>query len=451
MARLPENDEDFLSWLTVEPSEWYPEASAGPTPPSGTSPLVRSPVPTGVGLTGVELSPDTSKRPLSPLHAEALLTSPSIGVVAGFQRLAASGFQRLAASFGMSTGGGTSSALPHAVAMPSALDIVDPHPQLVAVTLPPWRTPPLGSTTEVAERRPTRQRGSSISETAALPAASGSRVSGPKRSRREAGIDSAARGAVPEAMTLDDARRQIDALSAENSALRAQLRALTTASTKDSNAQDRERQRQLSRIRALAVAGEDADVRQAVLRYKDLHSDFGRDRWVALRHHLTALRSLLAPSLVTKVCMWTIGQEGGGEAAAAAVGGSAGAADRSSSGNVQRTPVSSSTPTAATAAHVSVWSGVVAHCHLDAEQQRYILAQRDAARARRLEFSSALNALHALEEAVAGNFRGLELQMNVLMSAVSPVQNALLLDWIDHNQTALGALPSLTAWPGSAT
>ena len=235
---------------------------------------------------------------------------------------------------------------------------------------------------------------------------------------------SAARGAVPEALTLEDARRQIDLLTSENTALRAQLRAVSQATSKDSITQERERQKQLGRIRALAAAGDD-EVRHAVVRYKDVHSDFGKDRWVALRHHLSCLRSLLTPSLITKVCTWGIETQGSASGASAAAATAAGG----------------------TSAVADVWANVAEHARLDVEQRRRILGLRDAARARRTDFEVAVGALQALEEAITRSFTGLEGHMNRLMGSISPVQIALVLDWIDRNASALAAIAPLNAWP----
>jgi len=238
---------------------------------------------------------------------------------------------------------------------------------------------------------------------------------------------SVARGAVPEALTLEDARRQIDLLTSENTALRAQLRAVSQATSKDSITQERERQRQLGRIRALAAAGDD-EVRHAVVRYKDVHSDFGKDRWVALRHHLSCLRSLLTPSLITKVCTWGIEAQG-------AAGGASAAA------------TAAATAAGGTPAVADVWAGVAEHARLDGEQRRRILGLRDAARARRADFEVAVGPLQALEEATTRSFTGLEGHMNRLMGSISPVQIALVLDWVDRNASVLAAIAPLNAWP----
>lgn len=408
---LPEDGDDFFSWL-VGPADWFPEATAAPPAAADAIAGARAAAPPAAA---------DALRPLSPLHLAALAWSsdaalphpqPALHDPAGAEppggasaadhiRHAASGFSRVAASVWASLG------------MAPPASAAAPPPSVTSPDL-------------LAVSGGGGGRGASAVDPFSLDAAAAGggdappeRRSGNKRRRGGDGAGgggSAARGAAPEALTLEDARRQIDLLTAENTALRAQLRAVSTASTKDSLAQERERQRQLGRIRALAAAG-DAEVRHAVLRFKDLHSDFGKDRWVALRHHLSCLRSLLTPSLLTKVCTWGIEMQGAdGDAAASA-------------------------------SATTVWAGVSGHAHMDAEQRRRLLGLRDAARVRRADFEAAIRQLRVLEEAVTRNFTGLEGHMSRLMGSINPVQIALVLDWVDSNADSLAAIAPLDAWP----
>ena len=403
---LPDNDEDFFSWLVVS-SDWFPEATGAPMEgPVDEPPLSRAIV-----------------RPVSPLHAAALTASslPSLqhqptdqsgSSAADHIRHAATGFSRMAASVWASLG----MAQPHAASSITSPDLLGGAENTGSV-------PESLSLDE--------QLFASVAAPESLRIANGAeeKLHGHKRRRGDstAGI-SAARGAVPEALTLEDARRQIDLLTAENTALRAQLRAVSTASTKDTIAQERERKRQLSRLRTLAAAGADRDgIRHAVLRFKDLHSDFGKDRWVALRHHLTCLRSLLTPSLITKVCTWGVEEQGRGM------------------GDRPADPAAGATSGLGDAA--GVWASVAASARIDDEQRERILSLREAARLRRLDFAALLRQLAALEEAATSNFVGLETYMNRLMGTISPVQIARVLDWVDRNADTLAAATPLHSWP----
>lgn len=433
---LPDTEEDFLSWLAVS-SDWFPEATASLPTPEG-SPGVPPTVAVNQGASRREeiaIAPVPLSRALSPLHAAALTASipstqqhhPGLEAspvsAAAHLRHAASGLSRMAASMWASLG----------MAHPAPAAPTLSSPELLATGAPGGAIPEalrLGVSVarDSAIDRPLFASVASLDESrpdveSARSGGGSERRQGHKRKRSDGG-GSAARGAMPEALTLQDARRQIDALTTENTALRAQLRAVSTASTKDSAAQDRERQRQLSRIRALASAGDDpVEARQAVLRFKDLHSDFGKDRWVALRHHLTCLRSLLTPTLLTKVCTWGIEAQG--------------AVDSGS--GVE--------PGAVAGAAADVWTGLTEHARMNAEQRRRLLGLCEEARARRLDFEAAVRQLRLLEEAVTRNFTGLEGHMNRLMGAISPVQIALVLDWVDRHADVLASVAPLNAWP----
>lgn len=76
-----------------------------------------------------------------------------------------------------------------------------------------------------------------------------------------------------------------------------------------------------------------------------------------------------------------------------------------------------------------------------------IMGLRDSIRSRRREFSEMLMNLKQLEDRVGSNFAGLEFQMNLLMSHLSPKQLALFLDWMERNHIIFNIISSLQAWP----
>ena len=301
---------------------------------------------------------------------------------------------------------------------------------------------------------------------------------------------------------------QLEQLKAENTALKAQLRATSSALMRDTSAQEDERLAQVHRIQIMvAEKASDEELKRVILQYKDLHGDFGRDRWVALRHHLRCLKSLLLPNQVTKMCMWSVGQEdsvvvpSSAAAAVAGDGGGGGAADAehfhpvadaavaepsSSSGvlksTMRRHPApaphnaaaslaasdigsgpSGSSPESLSVAHgagtqphaesSSVWEALCRACDLSPEQQQGILSLRDTVRAQRKKFAGLLGQLRDLEGSMTSNFQGLELQMNMLMAFLTPRQIAMFLDWMERTKPLFSMLNSLVSWPagGGAT
>ena len=238
-------------------------------------------------------------------------------------------------------------------------------------------------------------------------------------------------------------------LSAENAALRAQVRAMSVATYRESDAHEAERKAQLRRITGMVAAGApDAALREAIMQYKDLHGDFGRDRWVALRHHLRCLKALLLPNQITKLTMWSVDHQDEN------TGTGSGAATASTSPVAPPPlPMSSVLPGGgASVAGVSerardVWAELCAHTEMTAEQQARILSLRDSVRARRREFNELLSVLRELEERMTHNFQGLELQMNVLMGQLAPRQIGLFLGFMERSQPMFKVVSSLAAWP----
>lgn len=270
----------------------------------------------------------------------------------------------------------------------------------------------------------------------------------------EGGASSSSGGGDPSAGLVCSLRSQVEELRAENAALRAQVRALSLATSKDTNEREAERQAQLRRLQGMVASNApEGAMRQGIVQYKDLHSDFGRDRWIALRHHLRCLKGLLLPNQVTKIAMWSVAQEGattsGGAAAASGAAGGAGgaaAAAASAAASAATNPAASGS-SAAAVGPAGIWAQLASHCEMTGEQQQRILGLRDSVRQRRRDFADLLSSLQRLEGKITGNFTGLELQMNMLMSHLSPRQIALFLDWMETNQGLFGRVATLSAWP----
>ena len=269
---------------------------------------------------------------------------------------------------------------------------------------------------------------------------------------------------------LERLQAESAALKAENAALKAQIRAMSSASARDTTHQEEERLSQVRRIQAMvAEHAPDDDLKRVILQYKDLHGDFGKDRWIALRHHLRCLKSLLLPNQVTKMCMYAIGQEDGGTSTPTSAAGAARKQQQSQQqqphqqqyqhphqrgGSGDGGAAAAASAAAAAAADGcgvsttdSVWAQLCRACEMTPEQQRGILSLRETVRVQRKEFACLLASLRDLEDRMTANFQGLELQMNVLMGFLSPRQIALFLTWMETSRPLFSLLSSMASWP----
>lgn len=244
----------------------------------------------------------------------------------------------------------------------------------------------------------------------------------------------------------------MDTVYSENAALREQLRRMDIEmpSTVNHNAaRDVERVEQLQRIVSMVHENvPEAQLRRAILGYKDMWADFGKDRWTALRYHLRMLKLLLLPNQITRMCMWSIG---GDEGTAASTAPTVGVP--STTVNTPSVPINSTAATITSSLRpaITTWQQISAACEITEEQGSRILSLRDSIRSRRREFAEMLQNLKLLEDRVASNFQGLEFQMNLLMSHLSPRQLALFLDWMERNHVIFNLISSLSAWPQPQT
>ena len=341
-----------------------------------------------------------------------------------------------------------------------------------------------GSTAAPGSKRTRRGTGGGAapaSSESAAAAAEVSRASRNSATSTEADAVIAAQGAqlAEQASQLSELARQVEQLRAENSALRAQVRAVSLGTGKDGDEKEQERQVQLRKIQAMVAANApEVELRQGIVHYKDLHADFGKDRWVALRHHLRCLKALLLPNHITKMAMWSVenndnpavasaaASDGASPTAAAAAAGGAGkglsgsmptptnglseAASTVSSSSSAPLSSPSPTPDGGPVGPEGIWPQLAAYCEMTPEQQQRILGLRDSVRQRRRDFADLLSMLRRLDEKITTNFQGLELQMNVLMSHLAPRQIALFLDWMERNHPLFNLLSSLSSWPQQA-
>lgn len=99
----------------------------------------------------------------------------------------------------------------------------------------------------------------------------------------------------------------------------------------------------------------------------------------------------------------------------------------------------------------NVWANIAAACQFTKEQEARILALGSTVRERRREFAATLSLLKQLEDRVTANFQGLEFEMNLLMSHVSPRQIALFLAWNESTQPLSGLVNAMLAYPQQPT
>ncbi len=79
---------------------------------------------------------------------------------------------------------------------------------------------------------------------------------------------------------------------------------------KDGCSKEAARKKSMSNIEKLERKDcSENDMKSALLQYKEMYSDFGRERSAAIAFHMSQLKSLLIPTTVSKMTMWSLQQE----------------------------------------------------------------------------------------------------------------------------------------------
>mmetsp|Transcript_10741 Transcript_10741/g.20160 ORF Transcript_10741/g.20160 Transcript_10741/m.20160 type:complete len:227 (-) Transcript_10741:117-797(-) len=140
--------------------------------------------------------------------------------------------------------------------------------------------------------------------------------------------------------------------------------------------------------------------------YQEIYSDFGRERSAAIAFHMNKLKSLLIPTTVSKMTFFSLAQQqdfydekrqkekfGGG-----------------------------------------IWSMLCNELQLTPAQKQQLLSMRFGIRQQRNNVAGCLRILKELDQRVKSNFESMAKQMDMVMSSISPVQQAKFLLWIERNQ-----------------
>lgn len=276
----------------------------------------------------------------------------------------------------------------------------------------------------------TTEMGSSSAKSSAAASGSGSRApSSRPTSRNSAGKKAAAAAAASSSTNANEPdrlqknreiarncrkrkRERSIALREEVKRLRDWNRQLETKLNRDQNNQQKElvRQREVSEIEQMVRENRsDDEIRTKLADYKEVYSDFGRNRRAAIEYHLQELQTLLLPNQVSKMTLWSLQQDddfydeqknestfGGG-----------------------------------------IWNMLCKECQLSDEQKKELLAMRAEIRTQRDNVSECLRILKELETRIKNNISSMHTQMSRIMKATTPMQQAKFLLWIEKNQAAV--------------
>lgn len=150
----------------------------------------------------------------------------------------------------------------------------------------------------------------------------------------------------------------------------------------------------------------ESEIRNPLTSYKEMYSDFGRERNAAIAFHMSQLKSLLIPNTVSKMTLWSLQQDdefydekknqktfGGG-----------------------------------------IWNMLTNELKFTDEQKRTLLGMRHGIRSQRQNVGTCLKILKELETRVQSNFESMSKQMDLVMSTITPTQQARFLLWIEKNK-----------------
>jgi hypothetical protein len=200
-------------------------------------------------------------------------------------------------------------------------------------------------------------------------------------------------------------KERMKKLETENTALKAQLRSLTLGSG-DNESREAERQRHIRKIASLVGDSKESEaLRLAILAYKDMHGDFGKDRWIAIKQYIAYLSKILVPNEVTRLSTTLVAE----------------------SGNAGANP------------H-HFWQEVCDYCDFTPDQKNAILSLRSEIHERKSDFVSLHQLLQDLEARITRNFQKLEYQFNVMMGNLTPLQIAKFLLWVEENRSRINSI-----------
>jgi len=185
----------------------------------------------------------------------------------------------------------------------------------------------------------------------------------------------------------------------------------------ENSEKEKVRKREIDEIAGL-VANEtssEQEIRKRLHQYKEVYSDFGRDRKQAITFHLEQLKSLLLPNQVSKMTIWSLQQD-----------------DDFYDEQRNKTTFGG-----------GIWNLLCEELRLTEDQKRTLLSMRSEIRSQRKNVGECLRILKELEHRINENIASMGKQMSRIMSGTTPSQQARFLLWIENNQSAVQVLNNI--------
>lgn len=176
------------------------------------------------------------------------------------------------------------------------------------------------------------------------------------------------------------------------------------------------RQKELKEITAMVKSGaSESELKKKLDAYKEVYSDFGKQRRIATTFHLNELKTLLLPNQVSKMTIWSLQQEDEfyDEKKNQAIHGG------------------------------GIWNMLCNALHLTEEQKKSFIEMRYSIKTQRKNVGECLKILHELEKRIDENFTSMAAQMSTIMKTITPLQQANFLIWIENNQPFMQMLSYL--------
>uniref|UniRef100_A0A7S3PJY7 BZIP domain-containing protein n=2 Tax=Sar TaxID=2698737 RepID=A0A7S3PJY7_9STRA len=160
---------------------------------------------------------------------------------------------------------------------------------------------------------------------------------------------------------------------------------------------------------------EEKKLSQKLHLYKDMYSDFGRERKQGIQYHMNRLKSLLLPNQVSKMTMWSLQQDD----------------DFYDEKTNQKTFGG------------GIWNMLCEELELSAEQKRGLIDMRHGIRKQRRNIAECIRILKELGSRVDTNFSHMASQMENVMGLITPAQQAKFLLWVEKNQACMHMLNNI--------
>jgi len=179
---------------------------------------------------------------------------------------------------------------------------------------------------------------------------------------------------------LDSLQSELNRLNEFNTQLELKLSSVSKGASKEEL-----RKRELEEIsKACETVADAGELRTRIQQYKEIFSDFGRDRKAAITFHLDQLKVLLLPNQVSKMTLWLLQQD-----------------DDFYDEEKNQTTFDG-----------GIWNLVVEALGLSIDQKRTLLSMRPLVRAQGQQIGEGLRLLKSLEQTVGENTQSMAAQMS---------------------------------------